>query len=71
MGVALSACTLPPTGRPNSDLPEGEMEIGMGIHGEPRRGRRPPGAIRMGPTRRGRDRRKRGDAVSAPALRPT
>ena len=35
MGVALSACTLPQTGRPNFVLPEGEMEIGMGIHGEP------------------------------------
>ena len=35
MGVALSACTLPQTGRPNFELPEGEMEIGMGIHGEP------------------------------------
>lgn len=35
MGVALSACTLPHTGKPNFDLPAGEMEIGMGIHGEP------------------------------------
>ncbi len=35
MGVALSACILPQTGRPNFDLPVGEMEIGMGIHGEP------------------------------------
>jgi len=35
MGVALSACILPQTGRPNFDLPIGEMEIGMGIHGEP------------------------------------
>lgn len=35
MGVALSACVLPQTGRPNFDLPVGEMEIGMGIHGEP------------------------------------
>lgn len=35
MGVALSACSLPQTRRPNFDLPEGEMEIGMGIHGEP------------------------------------
>ncbi len=35
MGVALSACSLPQTRRPNFDLPPGEMEIGMGIHGEP------------------------------------
>jgi phosphoenolpyruvate---glycerone phosphotransferase subunit DhaK len=35
MGVALSACSLPQTRRPNFDLPAGEMEIGMGIHGEP------------------------------------
>ena len=45
LGVALSACVLPTVGRPNFDLPEGEMEIGMGIHGEPgvRRGRLVPG----------------------------
>jgi dihydroxyacetone kinase len=35
MGVALSPCVLPAVGRPNFELPEGEMEIGMGIHGEP------------------------------------
>lgn len=35
MGVALSTCSLPQTRRPNFDLPDGEMEIGMGIHGEP------------------------------------
>lgn len=35
MGVALSACTMPQTGKSNFDLPVGEMEIGMGIHGEP------------------------------------
>ncbi|MEP3046145.1 MAG: dihydroxyacetone kinase subunit DhaK [Roseibium sp.] len=35
MGVALSACSLPHTRRPNFELPAGEMEIGMGIHGEP------------------------------------
>ena len=41
MGVALSACTIPAAGVPTFDLPAGEMEIGMGIHGEPgvRRGR--------------------------------
>jgi dihydroxyacetone kinase len=35
MGVALSPCVLPAVGRPNFELPDGEMEIGMGIHGEP------------------------------------
>lgn len=35
MGVALSACTMPQTGKANFELPEGQMEIGMGIHGEP------------------------------------
>jgi dihydroxyacetone kinase len=35
MGVALSACTLPAAGVPTFDLPAGQMEIGMGIHGEP------------------------------------
>ncbi|TSA79627.1 dihydroxyacetone kinase subunit DhaK [Deinococcus detaillensis] len=34
MGVALSSCTLPAAGRPTFDIGEGEMEIGMGIHGE-------------------------------------
>ena len=35
MGVALSSCTLPEAGVPTFDLPAGQMEIGMGIHGEP------------------------------------
>ena len=35
MGVALAPCTLPAAGVPTFDLPAGEMEIGMGIHGEP------------------------------------
>ena len=35
MGVALSPCTLPAAGVPTFELPDGEMEIGMGIHGEP------------------------------------
>ena len=35
MGVALSPCTLPEAGKPTFELPVGEMEIGMGIHGEP------------------------------------
>lgn len=35
MGVALGACSLPQTLRPNFSLGDDEMEIGMGIHGEP------------------------------------
>lgn len=35
MGVALSPCIIPSTGGPNFTLAEDEMEVGMGIHGEP------------------------------------
>lgn len=35
MGVALSPCIIPSVGKPGFELGEGEMEIGMGIHGEP------------------------------------
>ncbi|MFD1412200.1 dihydroxyacetone kinase subunit DhaK [Oceanobacillus jeddahense] len=35
MGVALSSCTLPATGKNIFEMDEGDMEIGMGIHGEP------------------------------------
>jgi dihydroxyacetone kinase-like protein len=35
MGVALSPCTIPAAGVPTFELPAGQMEIGMGIHGEP------------------------------------
>jgi dihydroxyacetone kinase-like protein len=34
-GVALSPCTVPTAGRPTFEIGEDEMEIGMGIHGEP------------------------------------
>jgi len=37
MGVALTACTVPHAGRPSFDLAEDEIEIGIGIHGEPGR----------------------------------
>lgn len=39
MGMALHACTVPANGKPSFDLPEDEMEIGIGIHGEPGRRR--------------------------------
>ncbi len=35
MGVALSPCTVPMAGKPTFSIGEDEMEIGMGIHGEP------------------------------------
>ncbi|MDM7832674.1 dihydroxyacetone kinase subunit DhaK [Cellulomonas edaphi] len=41
MGVALTACTVPHAGKPSFDLPEDEIEIGIGIHGEPGRRRIP------------------------------
>ena len=37
MGMALTSCTVPHVGKPTFDLPEDEMEIGIGIHGEPGR----------------------------------
>ncbi|MFE9257966.1 dihydroxyacetone kinase subunit DhaK [Streptomyces sp. NPDC006879] len=39
-GVALDACTTPAKGSPTFDLPPGELELGVGIHGEPGRERR-------------------------------
>ena len=42
-GVALSSCIPPASGKPIFDLPAGEMEVGIGIHGEPGRRREPLG----------------------------
>lgn len=39
MGMALTSCTVPAKGEPIFELPEDEMEIGIGIHGEPGRKR--------------------------------
>jgi dihydroxyacetone kinase-like protein len=39
MGVALTSCTVPAAGKPNFDLGEREIEMGVGIHGEPGRRR--------------------------------
>jgi len=39
MGVALSSCTVPAAGKPTFQLGEDEMEMGVGIHGEPGRRR--------------------------------
>ena len=41
MGVALTPCTVPAAGRPNFTLADNEMEMGVGIHGEPGRRRVP------------------------------
>ena len=41
MGVALTPCTVPAAGRPNFTLADDEMEMGVGIHGEPGRRRVP------------------------------
>jgi dihydroxyacetone kinase-like protein len=41
MGVALTACTVPHVGGPSFDLGDDEIEIGIGIHGEPGRHRVP------------------------------
>ena len=42
-GIALSSCTPPAAGKPIFELPEGQMEVGIGIHGEPGRRRAPLG----------------------------
>lgn len=39
MGVALSSCTVPAAGRPTFDISDNELEMGVGIHGEPGRRR--------------------------------
>jgi dihydroxyacetone kinase-like protein len=46
MGMALTSCTVPAAGRPTFDLPDDEIEIGIGIHGEPGRRRVPAAPAR-------------------------
>ncbi|HZO68876.1 MAG TPA: dihydroxyacetone kinase subunit DhaK [Kribbellaceae bacterium] len=41
MGMALTSCTVPAAGQPTFDLPDDQMELGIGIHGEPGRKRIP------------------------------
>ncbi|HEX6706172.1 MAG TPA: dihydroxyacetone kinase subunit DhaK [Albitalea sp.] len=41
MGIALGSCTVPEEAAPTFDIGPGEMEVGVGIHGEPGRYRRP------------------------------
>jgi dihydroxyacetone kinase-like protein len=39
MGIALTSCTVPAAGKPTFEIGDDEMEIGVGIHGEPGRRR--------------------------------
>jgi phosphoenolpyruvate---glycerone phosphotransferase subunit DhaK len=39
MGMALTSCTVPAAGKPTFEIADDEMEIGVGIHGEPGRSR--------------------------------
>lgn len=70
MGVALGSCTVPAAGVPTFELEDGQMELGIGIHGEPGRRRLPLGTARevtqalVGPLVADLDLR-RGDAVLA------
>jgi phosphoenolpyruvate---glycerone phosphotransferase subunit DhaK len=41
MGMALTSCTVPAAGQPTFEIGDDEMEIGIGIHGEPGRKRVP------------------------------
>jgi dihydroxyacetone kinase-like protein len=45
-GIALTACTPPAAGKPGFDLPDDEVELGVGIHGEPGRRRAKLGTSR-------------------------
>ncbi len=72
MGMALTSCTVPAAGKPTFEISDDEMEIGVGIHGEPGRRRealRPADEIiemLVNPDPRGGDLRERG---SRPRLR--
>jgi dihydroxyacetone kinase-like protein len=46
MGVALTSCTTPMAGKPTFDLGDDEIEVGVGIHGEPGRERQPLASAR-------------------------
>jgi dihydroxyacetone kinase-like protein len=45
MGVALSSCTVPAAGKPTFELGDHEIEVGVGIHGEPGRRRAPSASV--------------------------
>jgi dihydroxyacetone kinase-like protein len=46
MGLALTSCTVPAAGKPTFDIGDDEMELGVGIHGEPGRKRIPLASAR-------------------------
>jgi dihydroxyacetone kinase-like protein len=46
MGMALTSCTVPAAGKPTFELAANEMEMGIGIHGEPGRERLPLQPVR-------------------------
>ncbi|MDE9366249.1 dihydroxyacetone kinase subunit DhaK [Luteipulveratus sp. YIM 133132] len=46
MGLALTSCTVPSAGKPTFELGDDEFELGIGIHGEPGRERRPMASAR-------------------------
>jgi phosphoenolpyruvate---glycerone phosphotransferase subunit DhaK len=46
LGIALTSCTVPAAGKPTFELAESEIEVGIGIHGEPGRSRQPLGTAR-------------------------
>jgi phosphoenolpyruvate---glycerone phosphotransferase subunit DhaK len=46
MGIALTSATAPASGKPNFDLGDSDMEVGVGIHGEPGRRRMPLASAR-------------------------
>src|ERR687884_409138 len=46
MGIALTSCTVPAVAHPTFDLPEDQIEVGIGIHGEPGRRRIPLASAR-------------------------
>jgi dihydroxyacetone kinase-like protein len=46
MGMALTPCTVPAAGKPGFELGESEIEMGVGIHGEPGRERMPLRPVR-------------------------
>ncbi|MDR3517315.1 MAG: dihydroxyacetone kinase subunit DhaK [Azospirillaceae bacterium] len=41
MGVALTSCVVPAGGRPSFEIADNEIEVGVGLHGEPGRSREP------------------------------
>ncbi|MGI5270938.1 dihydroxyacetone kinase subunit DhaK [Nonomuraea sp. CA-218870] len=45
-GVALTSCVTPAAGKPTFDLPDDQVELGIGIHGEPGRARAPMATAR-------------------------